>query len=464
MKNIRWLLSKIKNKSNIDYKYYHLFNNNLLDLNYQINNFTINYIVYIINSDFSIFYKKFQNLSDQYFTDIFLERLDLSKVDKSNLFSIKFRNLFWLKFNNITFIEDDYDSLLSFLQSNSLDINRLFLENTNLRNDFFIWFNNLKWFNNLSFLNFDNNILENSWLDSVLIFLNNNNIDLEYLSLINTYITDISNLILYLNKVEIRILDLSSNILINNLTIINFIKDNNSIKELYLRNITFSDEELELIINLFKNSKTRIYNLRLSINYNQEKYLKDFSFISLEKSINFDINFLWESDNIFSTIYFKQTDDTNLEKISNDYFYVINSKNIDNDFDKIIKRKDKYLKDGINLFLFDFNDYTKIDYLILNYNFNYIYVENYYITDNNFIKFLNSIKKQKYKKYKINFISIEISEFQLNYLIENFPKNIFYIEVNLNKIDKNRELYISRMLKNKAFIFENMELYQKLFK
>jgi hypothetical protein len=87
-------------------------------------------------------------------------------------------------------------------------------------------------------------------------------------------------------------LDLSSNILINNLTIINFIKDNNSIKELYLRNITFSDEELELIINLFKNSKTRIYNLRLSINYNQEKYLKDFSFISLEKSINFDINFL----------------------------------------------------------------------------------------------------------------------------------------------------------------------------
>ena len=52
----------------------------------------------------------------------------------------------------------------------------------------------------------------------------------------------------------------------------------------------------------------------------------------------------------------------------------------------------------------------------------------------------------------------------MDYLIDNFPSNIFYIEVNLNKIIIDRELYISKMLKNKAFIFENMELYKKIFK
>jgi len=114
--------------------------------------------------------------------------------------------------------------------------------------------------------------------------------------------------------------------------------------------------------------------------------------------------------------------------------------------------------------LFDFNDYKKIDLLIKKYNFNYIYVENYFIIDKNLIQFLDSIKNQENKKYKINLISIELSEFQLKYLIDYLPENIFYIEVNLNKIIKNRELYISKMLKNKAFIFENMEFYQKIFK
>lgn len=122
------------------------------------------------------------------------------------------------------------------------------------------------------------------------------------------------------------------------------------------------------------------------------------------------------------------------------------------------------MKNWINLFLFDFNDYEKIYYLLENYDFNYIYLENYYISDESFIYFLNWIKKQKNKKYKINLISVELSEYQLDYLIKNLPKNIFYIEINLDKIDKNREIYINRMLKNKAFIFENMELYGKLFK
>jgi hypothetical protein len=78
--------------------------------------------------------------------------------------------------------------------------------------------------------------------------------------------------------------------------------------------------------------------------------------------------------------------------------------------------------------------------------------------------FINTIFKNSNKKYKINFISIELNYFQLEYLINNFPENIFYIEVNLNKIVKNRELYIIQMLKNKSFIFENMELYSKIFR
>ena len=82
--------------------------------------------------------------------------------------------------------------------------------------------------------------------------------------------------------------------------------------------------------------------------------------------------------------------------------------------------------------MFDFNDYKKIDLLIKKYNFNYIYVENYFIIDKNLIQFLDSIKNQENKKYKINLISIELSEFQLKYLIDYLPENIFYIEVNLN--------------------------------
>lgn len=102
--------------------------------------------------------------------------------------------------------------------------------------------------------------------------------------------------------------------------------------------------------------------------------------------------------------------------------------------------------------------------MLSNYAFNYIYIENYFISDRDFIYFLKIIEINSTKKYKINLISIEINEFQLEYLIENFPENIFYIEINLNKIEKNREKYIFKMLKNKAFIFENMELYKKFFK
>lgn len=465
MKKLKNILKIMKNKSNIDYKYYHLFNNKNLDLNYNINNFTINYIIYIINSNFSNFYTFYKKIIKESITDVFLERLNLSKDDKFNLFSMKFNNIFWLKINNTQFLEDDYEWFISFLWNNSIDINRIFLESTYLNIEFFHKFWNLKWFNNLSFLNFDNNNIYNEWLESIIKFIKNNNLNLEYLSLINTYISDVNDLLDILFSSKIRILDLSSNTLIDNNSLINFIQNNNTITELYLRNIKFSDIEIESILNVFKKNKSKIYNLRLSLDNEQIKYKEDFKLLEKKLNINFDINILWESEiNIFSTVYIKETykEELDLKVLSNEYFYIINSNNKEEEFNKLVNNK--YLKDAINLFLFDFNDYKKIDYLLSNYNFNYLYIENYFINDKDFIYFLDSIKKQKNKKYKINLISIELSEYQLNYLIENFPQNIFYIEVNLNKIDENRELYIIKMLKNKAFIFENIEFYQKIFK
>jgi len=467
MKRFKNILYNLKNKSNIDYKYFHLFNNYELDLNYNKNNFTINYIVYIINSDFSRFNDFYKNVKIDPITDVFLERLNLSREDKKIMFSMRFKNLFWLKLNNINFSEADYNWLIHFLFNNSLDINRIFLENTYLSSSFFLEFKNLKWFNNLSFLNFDNNYIHNEWLDAIIQFLKNNNIDLEYLSLINTNIYDVNNLLDYLLLGRIRILDLSSNKLLNNNSIIDFIKNSNSINELYLRNIEFSDIEIENILKTFEYNKTNIINLRISLNEMQVKYRDLFISLWEKLNVNFDINIIWESSiNIFSTFYIKEIDNNKLNFIwiSNEYFHIINSENRDNDLNELINKKNVFLVDAINLFLFDFNDYEKIEFLLDNYNFNYLYIENYYINDKDFIYFLNSIKRQKHKKYKINFISIELSEFQLNHLINHFPENIFYIEVNLNKIDKNRELYISKMLRNEGFIFENMELYQKIFK
>ena len=117
----------------------------------------------------------------------------------------------------------------------------------------------------------------------------------------------------------------------------------------------------------------------------------------------------------------------------------------------------------MNLFLFDISNYDKIYYLLETYNFNYIYIENYHISDEDFINFLEKIRSLPHKKYKINLNSISINYFQLDYLIKNIPENIFYIEVTLNEIEEKREIYIIEMLKNPAFVFENMEIYQKIF-
>jgi hypothetical protein len=108
LKQFQKILNELKSKSNIDYLYYHLFNNKEINLNYDLHNFTINYIIYIINSDFSYFKNKYKIIKDEFITDLFLERLKLNSEDKSALFSMVFKNLFWLKINNIKFLQEDY--------------------------------------------------------------------------------------------------------------------------------------------------------------------------------------------------------------------------------------------------------------------------------------------------------------------------------------------------------------------
>lgn len=463
MNNPQQILNKLRNKSNVDYIYYHIFNNQRIHITHNNNGFTPHYIVYMIRSDFSRFYDDYQCFKEASITDVFLERLDLSRWDKKYLFQIKFKNLFWLKLNNIQFTSDDYDDLRKFIFLNKTDINRIFLENTGLQKEFFYWLKDLNWFNTLSFINFDNNMLTDAWLNSLIYFIHKNTINLEYLSLINTWISDIRELLWSIDN--IRILDLSSNNISDIGSLLLFIEQNRSIRELYLRNIVWIDDDLERITQAFETGKTNIFILRITLQSHQLKYKEIFETLSKKMNVDFDINCTGESHNaLYSTLYMKQTEDMGLKTLENDYFYVLRSSHLEQDFQSLITQKNSYLQDATHLFLFDFHDYTKINLLLHTYHFNYIYLENYIITDQNFRYFLESIASKTTKKYKINLISIELSEFQLNYLIDNFPENIFYIEVNLNKIDHMREIYISRMLKNKAFIFENMELYQKIFK
>ena len=99
------LIEILKHKSNIDYHYYHIFWNNVLDINFSQNNFTINYIVYIIDSDFSLFEEFFSKNHEKIFSDIFFERLMLTQENKQKLFQMIFKKLFWMRLNHINFFE-----------------------------------------------------------------------------------------------------------------------------------------------------------------------------------------------------------------------------------------------------------------------------------------------------------------------------------------------------------------------
>gem|GEM_PF-5564641 len=89
---------------------------------------------------------------------------------------------------------------------------------------------------------------------------------------------------------------------------------------------------------------------------------------------------------------FKDTEIKNFTPIKTEYFYLINSDKQDESYEELFSENKTYLKDGINLFLFDISDYTKIFFLLENYNFNYIYLENYHISDENFVRLIEKIR------------------------------------------------------------------------
>jgi hypothetical protein len=47
-----------------------------------------------------------------------------------------FKDLFWLRLNTINIEESDYDGFSNFMNSNSLDINRIFIEQSELKDSF----------------------------------------------------------------------------------------------------------------------------------------------------------------------------------------------------------------------------------------------------------------------------------------------------------------------------------------
>jgi hypothetical protein len=331
---------------------------------------------------------------------------------------------------------------------------------------------NLFW--NLTFINFDNNIIWDKWVKYLIHFLDKNNVKLEYLSLINNHIWEkwINFLINFLslqNNSDLRILDLSWNIIweINERKILNLIKKSIKLKEIYFKNINFSSNFIEEIIKILKEKKNYFYIIKLSLSKEQKYYKEILEDLWRSSNITVDVDFYEKNKNkIYTTIYLKEFDDSeinNFTKIENKYFYLVNRDKQEETYKKIFLEKNKYLKNWINLFLFDISDYKKIFYILEHYNFNYIYLENYYISDEDFINFIEKIRELKNKYYKINLISIELNEKQLKYIIDNLPINIIYVEINLGNINRNRELYISKMCKNNAFIFENMEIYRRIF-
>lgn len=455
------VIKKIIKSINLDYYYYHIFDNKLLNLDYKNNAFNSNIIFYLLVSSYKTFLSYYDKINEISITDLFLERLDYSKEEYCNLFWLKFINLFWLRLNFVHVNKTLYKNLVDFILLNITDLNRVFLEDCSLDEDFIIELNNTNGFNKniISFINLNNNNLKEKWFDLLIDFILNNNIKLEYLSLVSNNINFSENFDKIYKLDKLRILDLTWNFFDKKgeTILLNYIKNSKSIKELYLWNIEFSDDFFDDLIIILKEETTRLNTIKVSIKENKKNYKEKLE----NKKVYIDfVDF--SKDEIYSTIYIKYFNEEEIKdfkKLESNYFYLTDS--TEKSYSKILKNK-KYLQYWINLFLFDINDYDFIDDIITRYSFNYIYLENYNITDEDFIRFIETIRKNKDKTYKINLISIEINYKQLDYLIDNFPKNIFYIELNLNKIINNKERYILQMLKNKAFIFEKYDLLKKV--
>lgn len=452
------LLSILKSKSNIDYVYCHIFENKVLDIDYSKNSFTQNYILYILNSDFSFLSNLYSKISDEAITDVFIDSLKLSFNDFKELFWMHFKELFWIKIQWIEIPKIYYDELWEFLSNNALDINRIFLQSTKLNYTFFNKLRELTWFKNLSFLSFDDNQIWNQGLESILYFLSNNSIRLEYMSLISAEITNITPFFESDSLSNTRIIDISNNS-IDMYQIFHLLEFNKYIEELFIKQIKFSDTELQSLILFLDSSDLLLDYIWITLQRNQQELWKKLIDTGVSKNIFINITYFDDVKIIkSSTVYIKWSHE-NISNTNNHMLYY------DGDsIEDFCSMYHKIINNSINLFIFEVNNYDAIDYLLSKYPCNYIYIENYYITNQNFYKIIHTISRNPIKRYKLNLISIEINYIQLEYLIDNFPINIKYIEINLNKIVINREKYIFKLLQNKAFIFENMEMYKKIFK
>jgi len=452
------LLDILKNKSNIDYVYCHIFENKVLDIDYSKNNFTQNYILYILESDFSFLSNLYSKISDKPITDIFIDSLKLSFDDFKELFLMRFKKLFWIKIQSVDIPEIFYGELLEFLSYNSLDLNRIFLQSTKLNYTFFKRLRELTWFKNLSFLSFDDNQVWNQGLESILYFLHHNSITLEYISLVSSDITDISPFFESHSLLNTRIIDISNN-KIDMSQILHLLECNIYIEEFFIKQINFSNTDLQRLIIFLDSNDLLLDHIWITLHTGQRELWMKLVETGISKDIFISISYF---DNVqiieSSTIYIKWNYENMDYNNSHMLYYHGNS------IADFCNMYHKVLNNSINLFIFEVNNYDVIDYILSNYSCNYIYIENYCISNQNFYRFIHTISKNPIKRYKVNLISIEINYTQLEYLIENFPINLKYIEINLNKILINREKYIFRMLQNKAFIFENIEIYQKIFK
>lgn len=432
---IEKLLKNTLNKIKIDYEYIHYFNDKKLNLEYEDNNFEKNVIIYILKSNFDKLKYTYKDKKHLKITDLFVQDISFTKEEFLDFFSYKFLWLFWLRFFDFNLKKELYSSFIDFLELNLVDLNRLYLENLSLTDDFFYLLSDKIFKNNiLTFINFDSNNFSENWFNFLQNFILNNCLKLEYLSISNNNLNlDLS----FLDKLNnLRILDISWNKIDekNQNILLNFIKKSSSIKEIYLKNINLSKDFLDEISVILQNKKLEniVFSPKVSEN----------------------------NPNNFWTFFIKYFDNVEeFESIKKPNFLLTNSTK--ENYDEIILQNHNNFIFWINLFLFDIHNYDFIFKLLKNYNFNYIYFENYYINDEDFILLIENIKLNSNKFYKINFISINLNNFQLEYLLNNFPSNISFIEISLNKV-KNLEKHLLKLVKNEKIIFEQSEIFRKI--
>lgn len=433
MWKVSWELLRILFKrTKLDYEYIHYFDDKKLNLEYEDNNFEKNVILYILKSNFDKLKFIYKNKKHLKITDLFVQDVSFTKEEFLDFFSYKFLWLFWLRFFDFDLNKDLFKELIDFIKLNLVDLNRLYLENLWLWDDFFYLLSKENFKNNiLTFLNFDSNNFSEKWFYHLQSFILNNCLNLEYLSIWNNNLNlDLS----FLTKLNnLRILDISWNKIDENnqKILLNFIKKSASIKEVYLKNTNLSKDFLDEILKT-KKLNNFLFSPKLNI----------------------------ENDNNFWTFFIKYLKNpSDFKSIQKPNFLLTDWKN--ESYNDLLLKNHENLLNWINLFLFDIHNYDFIFKLLKNYNFNYIYFENYYINDEDFVFLISQINLNSDKFYKINFISINLNNFQLEYLLNNFPKNIDFIEISLNKIN-NLEKYLLKLVKNEKIIFEQAEIFRKI--